>query len=304
MKIEDLRGNELGNIGFVIKKSNYKGVVWFQHHEIVNELMIDVLKYLTALENPPNNMIFSNNIECLKLVSITFICLECYVNDVFKLICNNDKNAFMRYRGKSLDARLKLIIKTARYSNVEQNEFYKCGCFQCLREFEEYRNIVFHGGFYEEKTFRKTLFSENPLNCNVVDVLQALKILVDIFTCFRFIVVDKDIMPQSVINYGGKMYFEKVDITYARVIVPMFGHILKKHAVESDLEPSLSDFSFKSTTLLQPKDVLFCVQCKQQGSQLEPSWERSNYMSELMNKLTENVIIDKEHFRIPNYNKM
>ena len=207
MKLENLRNNEIGNIGFRLSNSGYKEIVLFQHCKMVNGLMLDVFRHLKELENPRNNMIFKNNISCLKLVSLVFICLECYANDVLKMICKTDKDTFLQYKGKKLNERLQAIIKIGGYTEEEKIAFYRCGCFQLLQEFEEYRNIVFHGGFYAEKNFCKTSFSNNPQNCNIIDVLQALKILIDIFYCFRFIVHEKDIMPQSIINYSEKLYF-------------------------------------------------------------------------------------------------
>ena len=191
------------------------------------DLMKQILKYLYALENSNNCRLFENNIECLKLVSISFICLECYVNDVLKLICKAGKR-FKEYKKKKLTERVNRIIELAGYDSEKNRDFNKCGVRQQLQEFETFRNIIFHGGFYEKQRFNKTVFSNNPYNCNIIDVLQALKILVDIFACFRFIVPNKDIMPQYFIDYKDKMYFEKVDVIYVEIIEPMFKFLLKK----------------------------------------------------------------------------
>lgn len=301
MKIEDCRTFEIGNIGYMLASFQDQEVVYFQHDKIVPELIRDITKYIRHLENPCSYLLFVNNMECFKLVTLTFICIECYINDILKMLCYVKNKCFVDYKRKDLNVRLKHIIELAEINSEEDVNFKKSGINQQLQEFEFFRNIIFHGGFYELKIFHKTSFSNNPQNCNIVDVVQALKIAIDLFNCFRYIVQDADIMPNTSINFNNKVYFEKVDVIYNKIVMPMYKFVFK-HGFERNLVTELSRFNFKSAYGLNANDVRFLIRYEQSlMNEIDYSKEKTDYMCELYSELTKNVNIDKEHFQVPNY---
>lgn len=201
MKIEDYRNENIGRIYFEINSEK----IVLQHYNLIFYIFPQIAQLLHKLENPKKDFVFTNNTESLNCVCLLFMSVEAFFNDILKLFCVAKEERFSDYKTKPISERVKAIFKL---SETDKQEFYKSGIYQELQEFEYLRNIIFHNGYDENIKFKKTLFSSIPINCNIVDVMQALKINLRIFEYFRFLIKDIDMMPNIFINPLNNAFWE------------------------------------------------------------------------------------------------
>lgn len=294
MKIEDCRNENIGRIYFEI--NNEKIVL--QHYNLLFYVFPQIAQLLHKIENPKKDFIFTNNTESLNCVCLLFMSVEAFFNDILKLFCVAQEEKFSDYKTKPISGRVKSIFKL---SETDKKEFYKSGIYQELQEFEQLRNIIFHNGYDENINFKKTLFSSIPINCNIVDVMQALKINLRIFEYFRFLIKDIDMMPNIFINPLNNAFWEKCDIVYANFFIPYFLNILTKHDLKTELNLNYTNLRIEESTVIKHKQVHVIIRAEKDTKYIKYNKNITNNGDFLFNKLADGNIVAPYKFRLPNY---
>lgn len=294
MKIEDYRNENIGRIYFEINSEK----IVLQHYNLIFYIFPQIAQLLHKLENPKKDFVFTNNTESLNCVCLLFMSVEAFFNDILKLFCVAKEERFSDYKTKPISERVKAIFKL---SETDKQEFYKSGIYQELQEFEHLRNIIFHNGYDENIKFKKTLFSSIPINCNIVDVMQALKIDLRIFEYFRFLIKDIDMMPNIFINPLNNAFWEKCDIVYAKFFIPYFLNILKKHNLKTELDLNYTNLRIEESGIIKNNQVHVIIKAEKYTECIEYNKEITNCGNILYNKLTDGNIVEPNKFRLPNY---
>lgn len=294
MKIENCRDENTGRIYFWINN----GKIILQHNDLVQYAFSKITRMLQNLENPRQEFIFLNNTESLNLLSILFISIETFLNDILKLFCFVKKENFSHYKIKSLNARIKAIFNL---SETNREDFYKTGIYQELQEFEQLRNIIFHSSFEENLSFKKTMFSNIPINCNITDVMQAVKINIKVFEYFRFLIAGIDMMPNIFVTPLNNAFWEKCDIVYKKLFVPYFFEILKKHGFKTDLNLDYVIFTRQESIVIKRGELDIIVDTGIYRKELVYNTTLTCIGKSLYNKLAIGNQVAPDKFRFANY---
>ncbi|HEY6550325.1 MAG TPA: hypothetical protein VIY71_03890 [Solirubrobacterales bacterium] len=104
-----------------------------------------------------------------------------------------------------------------------------------LLEFATFRNALFHDltSFAPRTEYRHTRFAPRAEKCNQVDLIEAVRVSLEVFGHFRSIFGSSDLMPSIHLGFG----FEKVDALVAEVIEPAFAEILTAKNLEAMPSP-------------------------------------------------------------------
>lgn len=296
MKLEDLRNEQTGSMYFYIK-GNF---IILYHQNLVSYIFPDILKSLKDLENPRNDFVFTNNIRCINIVTTLFMSIEAYINDILKVLCLIENKMFEEYKGLKLSGRIKAIFELGQYDENIKKSFYKCGIYQQLQEFEQLRNIIVHNGYENKIEFQKTMFSSIPINCNVIDVMQSLKITISIFEYFRYIFIDLDLMPHTFVYTGPKAYYEKIDIVYNEFICKYFEEVLKKHNLSTEFETKYNIDKLQSTKVVISNMVHAILNSGQIRQEVKFNNNNTDIWSTMVFNFTKDVEISSDCFRLPN----
>lgn len=312
IKLESLRNKQIAEVFYVIGDSD---PVNFQHLRFIGYINRKIIDFLRQLENPKDDTLFFNNNSYLKIIVLMFVELESFIGDIGKIFCKLNGFSYRLFKKLPLEARLKKIMEFAQISKKQQSDFYKHGIFQELQAFEQLRNTIFHGGYYKELNFNEKKkkaslkecvkekivhFSTVPHYGNFIDVMQAFKITVCIFDCFRFIFSPYDIMPNSFIMFKDKASFMKISIIYSDFIVPYFNKILNKHNMTTDLKMQYKEFHFSSAIDLK-QSIRVIINTGQYAPHFSYNSAITNYWIEMLDYLTRDVPADSTKFRLANY---
>lgn len=187
-------------------------------------------QHIEQLEQSTEHIHQGNAVQ--SVVGLWFISIEAYINSILRIACLVQKQSFDTLKKKDINQRIKSLFEIL---DVDRTPFY-AGTFQKLEEFKRYRNELFHDRTNDNPmVFHKTVFSENPMYANQVDVMQAATIAYEIYQAFRYVVPNIDLMPQVMVQKEDSFFFEKIDILYAKVLKPYFLSVLAKHSLTSSI---------------------------------------------------------------------
>lgn len=297
MKLEDFRNEQTGSMYFWVKKTK----IILYHQNLVFYIFPDILKSFKDLENPRNDFVFTNNIRCLNIVTTLFMSIEAYINDILKLLCFVENKRFEKYKGLKLSGRINTIFELGQYDENIKKLFYKCGIYQQLQEFEQLRNIIVHNGYENKIKFQKTMFSSIPINCNIIDVMQSLKISISIFEYFRYIFVDLDLMPHTFVNTGAKAYYEKIDIVYNEFICKYFEEVLKKHNLSTEFDMKYEVKKVQPTKIVGANMIDMIMNTGTERDSVKFNQETTRIWNITVADFTKDVEISPDCLKLPNY---
>ncbi|MDO4204244.1 MAG: hypothetical protein Q4D07_07120 [Selenomonadaceae bacterium] len=299
MNLDNVRRDETGNGAYWINQKLYL----FQHTKIFCSALPELMRFLRELENPVNDICFHNNDKSFELVAMIFMGIEAFVNDVYRMSQIASIGFFKDKKRESLHERIWMILKIiGAESSIEKAELNKTGIMNAIREFEQFRNIMFHGKYDKPVMFKYTMFSEKPINCNIIDVLQAMKIAVQLMECFRFIFAGKDIMPHVFLMVNEKAYFEKMDIIYRCFIVPYFKMIMEKHGLETMLVLEYTPF-YLTGPRIKHHGGTFVIDDGTRHERISFSREKTDLFNHILCRLADNVNVKPDSIKLPNYNR-
>ena len=302
MKIEDYRSEDIGNILIIVKN---KGQVLCSFSDFIRQGYTDTTVMLQTFENPYNEFIVKNEIRYVSLVSIWFLTIEAYINSILKVLCLIKNENYEEQKKLDLTHKIKNIFK---FAGADIKGLYKCGLFNQFREFLTFRNSIFHDRFnYKESEFKHTMFSGNPVYCNMIDVFQAIKIAMGIFETFRYVLPGYDLMPNVVpivTNTGIDLwYFEKIEKIYHELFVPYFKSILAKHMMDTDFEFQYQYYRVPETNIVDKQDIQIIIKAIPHIDDVHLNMDKTNLYNYYLNELTKEVYIPKDEFSLPNYKR-
>ena len=180
-------------------------------------------------------------------VGLWFISIEAYINSILRVACLVKSLSFEKFKKKDLGQRIKAIFDVLE---VNRNPFY-AGTFQKLEEFKCYRNELFHDRTNDKPMqFHRTVFSQNPMYANQVDVMQSAVIALETYQSFRYVLPKIDLMPQIMVTKEDSFFFAKIDELYDEVLKPYFLSVLAKHSLTSSVELESSVNAIEESTPL------------------------------------------------------
>lgn len=236
MKVEDLRNEDIGMtyINVHIPKQNKWGRFLVYYPEYFNYSFHLLTKVISKAENSlsRSHKLDSDVHSCFLS---TYLSFESFISSITKVLCVIYEQDFKNVSTLSLYDKFKFVCK---YLDIEVTLFSHNNLIERLNEFRVFRNEIIHdkqfGGVLE---FSHTIFSPVAPFLNVVDLVEAYKMVVEVTSIFRFIFEDIDIIPSVLMHNGSFNFWRRIDYVYENYIVPSFNMLLDKHNLTTDLDP-------------------------------------------------------------------
>lgn len=257
MRLEDFRKNDLGQI-----------YAWFpQKGDDESSMFLVTYPYYSIkafyfscqnLEQLEQSQDFVNqgNVS-ISAIGFWFLAIEAFLNTLLKVACFLTDRDFKKFKGKELNSR---ISATFELLEIDGKNFYESGIFSRFREFQTFRNEVFHDRSFNSRVeFHKTSFSAVPYLANQVDVIQASSIALEIFQSFRFVYPGLDLMPNVYIKKDSSFGYLKYDLLYKKIVQPLFSQSLAKHDLTTDFTAEPTEISLPETLISKVREVEFCM---------------------------------------------
>jgi hypothetical protein len=163
-----------------------------------------------------------------------FLSLESYISTLLKLTCLRLNKGFKVYNPKKPAEKLSALLELLAIDSVP---IKKSGLYNRINEFTTFRNEIFHDrNAGQEVKFSKTLFCRFPIQCNLIDTLQGLLIVLETNHLLRLSVAGLDTMPAVLIHQQNKAFHRKLDVLFEAVIKPSVKEILAKHKLATNLD--------------------------------------------------------------------
>ncbi|MEH1893672.1 MAG: hypothetical protein V7K92_31085 [Nostoc sp.] len=304
MKLEDLRKDNIGQIyAWFPQKGNDESsmlLITYPYYSI--KAFYFSCQNLEQLEQS-KDIINQGNVS-ISAVGFWFLAIEAFINTLLKIACFLKDKDFNEFRGKKLNDRLTAVFEILE---IENKDFYRSGILPKLKEFQTFRNEVFHDRFFNsEVQFHKTSFSSIPYLANQVDVVQASIIALEIFQAFRFVYPGLDLMPDIFIQKNSSYGFIKYDFLYNEVILPLFYEALRKHSLNTDLVTEPVEIRLPESSILQKGDVKIIIRAFHKENIIHsPNTTETNIGASLFNKVRDLITInEQENFQIPAYERI
>jgi len=162
-----------------------------------------------------------------------FLCLEAYISTLLKLTCLLTGKSFKPHGSKKPAEKLSVLFDLL---DIDSVKIKQSGLYSRVNEFATFRNEIFHDrNAGDVVQFNKTWFCPVPIQCNLVDTLQGLLILLETTHLLRYAVSGLDTMPDILIHEQNKVFHKKLDFLYEEVIKPSVKGILEKHQLVTNL---------------------------------------------------------------------
>jgi hypothetical protein len=299
MNIEEYQDNNIGKHYIYIKNSKNEIFIPMSYHDHAIRAFYFNCQDLEKFENTKN--ISANGNHAILCVSFWYLAIESFISTILKAYCFIKNDSYSLYKGKSIDSRISEICK---YLKMDTKIFYQTDVYSKLREFECFRNEVFHDRTIEDKLiFTKTIFSGIPYLANIADSVQAMIIAVEVFSYFKNVIPGLNLMPNICIQKNDSFYFEKVDYLYNELIIKLYKKILEKHSIDTLLDLKLNIFECTNKIAIGNNSVGVLVKSGQDNKYNSiPNIEKTNYSTEYFNEIKQKLSYDSNHtFKIANY---
>lgn len=167
-------------------------------------------------------------------IGLWFLATESYVSTLYKVAQVDSDLAAAT--GRSAPRVISTTKVAEKYSAIEAYfdapEPPPKQPISALREFATLRNALFHDVTGTSRPdFHHTLFPSEVENVNELDVMQAMIISIDVFTYFRRLFPETDLMPSILLGAT----FDKLDVLAEEVAVPAFQEVLSAKGLRTDL---------------------------------------------------------------------
>jgi hypothetical protein len=86
-----------------------------------------------------------------------------------------------------------------------------------------FRNALFHDSSVKKASFKATKFCAHPAYANEIDLMESVRVAVNVFHCFRYLLPGCDLMPNILVVEG----WEKFDMLAKQYLFPTFAQILR-----------------------------------------------------------------------------
>lgn len=172
MLLEFFRGDPIGIPSFsIVRKSQIIQSIQANYIDYSFRAFYFTMQDIEELELAKGNLV-PNGRNSVVASTFWFLALESYINTILKLTSFHINIEFANFRKKTLVDR---IISLLKLLNIDDVSIKKTGILSRIHEFSTFRNEIFHDrNVGQSISFQKTKFSDIPVNCNLVDVIQAL----------------------------------------------------------------------------------------------------------------------------------
>ena len=298
MLLEKIMNNDLGKCALYMKNKDTEHFVPMNYPDYVNIAYNYTLQDLVDFENLESISLLGKN----SVISscFWFLSIEAFVNSVLKTLCIDNNKNFSTYKTKTLNSRIKQINA---FINFPHEEYCKCGLQSKLDEFENFRNEIFHDRTFEsELKISKTLLSRNPCLPNFISELQAMCIAMEVFSFYRYVFENIDLIPNILVKKGKSFFFDKFDNIYRIIVVPSLKKILKKHNLETKLTLGTA-FSYISKVYTSKNySIMPLIKAlPNENEKIELSSEKTNFVQDLFETYLNSKIMTEGKFGLPNY---
>ncbi|MGE0274689.1 MAG: hypothetical protein AB7G68_19170 [Nitrospiraceae bacterium] len=292
MNLEDFRDQQF--VGESVLMSPYfnGNHLPFLFHETSNAAFYMTIDALNRMQSHDS---IGGNGYCLPGIGLWFQATESYLSTIYKLAVAESNNS-----RRSISAVKKLMEKLDQI-----NQYFSISVSPTLRnqlqEFITFRNGIFHDLTLVRNTrYSHTLFSPKPEKLNEIDLFQSAAVAVRMFTYYRYLFKDVDLMPQIFINNQ----FDDLDRLANEILYPALKEILKLKGLGTALDLTTSSIH------CDPRD--YDVRVKAIISYSGPSYPNCGATSspsvvqKYYKEASNSRPMDPENFGIPNYtrNKM
>ncbi len=299
MLLESFRHDPVGTLIFTIKTRASNASVQGTYVDYAFRAFYLTMQDIEELELAKGDLVPDGR-NSIVAASLWFLCLESYINLLLKLSCFNSNTHFEEYKSKKITEKLSCLLELLK---IDSLEIKKTGLYNRLNEFAVFRNEVFHDrNVGKTVQFNKTVFSEIPVNCNLVDVLQGFLIFLEVANLFRYSISGLDTMPDIFIHANGKAFYKKLDFLFCILLKPSFEEVLKKHGLKTNLNLNFQILKPFVSELFDKNHITASIVVnspKQFYYQLNPA--KTSICKELLSKLVDAENISPEKFGIGKY---
>jgi hypothetical protein len=229
-----------------------------------------------------------------------YLTLESYLNSLLKLACLRLDKAFKLYSKRSAAEKLSALLELLALDDIAVK---KTGIYNRIHEFTEFRNEIFHDrNTGQVVTFRKTLFCPIPIQCNLIDTLQGLLILLETTALLRYAIAGLDTMPDILINANGKTFHKKLDLLFEQVLKPSFQEILLKHKLFTNLQMDIEfPEAIRSALFSAAETNAYIIPDSPQAFQFHLNPETTDISFGYFSKLVDSQVLEPDKFDYGRY---
>lgn len=231
-------------------------------------------------------------------IAFWFMATESYISTIYKTCEEIDK--VLRVKGQSpaghaLKRTGKIVEKAVAVKEWIAGECPPNPGQPRLQEFATFRNALFHDLTTSSPRTRyvHTRFAPRAEKCNQADLLEALRISLEVFTYFRFLFMGADLMPSIPIGTA----FEKVDKLASEVLEPAFADILAAKGLTSGSAIDSRDVCPAELHI----PLQFMIRTEGAVAPTSTSGERTFVVDRHQESALQARPVDEEKFEIPNY---
>lgn len=290
MNLEDYRDNQLvGEIAFLNPYFNGQHL-HFLFHDSSNAAFFITKDALNTMQL--HNSIGGSGF-CMPGVGLWFQATESYISTLYKLAVAESQTT---HRG--INKKACRIVEKMKEVNGYFGLAVPTTTIAQLQEFGTFRNGIFHDLCLTRNTkYSHTLFSPKPEKLNEVDVIQAARVAINIFSTYRYVFKGMDLMPQVWINNQ----FADIDRLAEEVLYRAFKELLNLKGLGTALDLS----SPVTPPILRDYDIRIAFIISNAG----PDYPNANTISDpsVVNKYFKEAEatrpIDPTKFGLPNYTR-
>ncbi|OQP60425.1 hypothetical protein A3860_34170 [Niastella vici] len=300
MLLEHFRHDPVGLPLFSLTKSKKAGdTIQASYIDYVFRAFYLTMQDLEQLEMAKGELVPDGR-NSIVATSLWFLGLESYLNTLLKLTCGHVNEEFAKYKVKNLTEKLTALLILLQ---VDDLPVKRTGVYNRIHEFTTFRNEVFHDrNVGSPVKFSKTMFSEIPINCNLVDVMQGLLIFLEVAALLRFSLSGLDTMPDIFIHVSNKAFTKKLDVLYSDLIRPSFEAVLAKHQLSTHLNLMINNCGPLSSSIFSYGDITAKIVADSPPEYYFPlNPENTSICSELMIKIVSAEAISPAHFTLGRY---
>jgi|JI10StandDraft_1071094.scaffolds.fasta_scaffold52312_2 hypothetical protein len=236
--IEHFRLNEYLGTYLFVNNGRLEDKVEMTFNDYAMHAFYSTSDDIADLENEKN--FINNGRRTIISISLWFLALESYVNNICKITCLAKGKDFKALSKLDLGSRLTFLIQALEYDEIKIKQ---TGLYSRINEFKQFRNELFHDrNFQHELEFKKTRFSTIPFKSNQADTFQALLITLEVILLFRYCIPGIDLMPNISIGNSSILHFDKLEELYNKYLRVYFKETLSKHNLFTELNLDTDQF--------------------------------------------------------------
>lgn len=255
MLLESFRSDPIGVICFGITSAPDK-FISAQYMGYSDRAVLLTMRDIQELEYAAGDLV-PNGQNAIVSVSLWYLSMEAYINALLKITCFKTNTDYKLFGSQKVAEKLTALLELLDINTIPVKN---AGIYNRLNEFTTFRNEIFHDrNIGDTVQFPKTSFSPIPIQCNLIDELQAFLIYLELCSLLRYVIAGLDTMPDIQFLIPNQVFYKKMDKLYNDLIWPSITTILSKHQLETklNLDPTLP--APLSSTYFAPGDVAIYI---------------------------------------------